>query len=196
VDLRLRPSGASGLLVTSLHAFGKYQREQAWVWEQQALVRARPVAGCAQLSQRFRKLRHELLCQPRDDAHLRQEVLAMRARMHASLDRPAEPVFHLKQDEGGIVDIEFMVQYGVLRWAHLHPELTTYTDNVRLLETLAAQDLMPAQDAGLLREAYLAFRSATHTQSLKNEPACVPQDQFQELRAGVRDIWKRWFALL
>src|SRR5690606_3322821 len=111
VDLRLRPSGASGLLVTSLHAFGKYQREQAWVWEQQALVRARPVAGCVQLSQRLRKLRHELLCQPRDDAHRRQEVLAMCARMHASLDRPTEPVFHLKQDEGGIVDIEFMVQY-------------------------------------------------------------------------------------
>lgn len=195
VDLRLRPSGASGLLVTSLAAFEKYQREQAWVWEQQALVRARPVAGCAQLAQRFRKLRQDILCRERDVTQLQQEVLAMRARMHASFDRPSEPVFHLKQDAGGIVDIEFMVQYGVLRWAHLHPGLTTYTDNVRLLENLAAQDLMSAQDAGLLREAYLAFRSATHTQSLKNEPACVPQDQFQELRAGVRAIWNRWFEL-
>lgn len=195
VDLRLRPSGASGLLVTSLAAFGKYQREQAWVWEQQALVRARPVAGCSRLAQRFGKMRHELLCQARDEAHLKTEVLAMRQRMHASFDKPTEPVFHLKQDAGGIVDIEFMVQYGVLRWAHLHPELTAYTDNVRLLENLAAQDLMSAQDAGLLREAYLAFRSATHTQSLKNEPACVPIDQFSELRAGVRDIWTRWFEL-
>jgi glutamate-ammonia-ligase adenylyltransferase len=193
VDIRLRPSGASGLLVTSLHAFARYQREQAWVWEQQALVRARPVAGDLALGKRFEKLRHDILCQERDPAQLKKEVLAMRERMHASLDRPREAVFHLKQDAGGIVDIEFMVQYGVLRWAYRHPELTAHTDNVRLLETLAAQQLMSAQDAGLLREAYLAFRSATHTQSLGNEPACVPLDRFRELREGVQAVWARWF---
>lgn len=193
VDLRLRPSGASGLLVTSLKAFAKYQQQQAWVWEQQALVRARPVAGDRSLWKRFAALREEILCREREPVALRAEVLAMRERMAANLDKPKEGLFDLKQGRGGIVDIEFMVQYGVLRWAHQHPELTRCTDNVRLLETLAAQQLMSAQDAGLLREAYLAFRSATHTQSLKNEPACVSLDRFQELREGVVDVWSRWF---
>lgn len=194
VDIRLRPSGASGLLVTSLTAFGRYQREQAWVWEQQALVRARAVAGDAALGRRFEALRSELLCCQRDPVTLRQEVLAMRERMLAEHDKNRDKVFNLKQGAGGIVDIEFMVQYGVLRWAYQYPKLTAYTDNVRLLETLAALDLMSAQDAGLLREAYLAFRSAAHSQSLKDEPASVPIERFAELRSGVTEIWQRWFV--
>ncbi|EKF75441.1 glutamate-ammonia-ligase adenylyltransferase [Alcanivorax hongdengensis A-11-3] len=195
VDTRLRPSGSSGLLVSSMDAFEKYQRNDAWTWEHQALVRARVVAGCARARQRFDEIRAGVLCRERPLETLREDVLAMRRRMvdHLAADQPG--CFHLKQDPGGIVDIEFMVQYGVLRWASSHGELTRFTDNVRLLETLAALDLMSAQDAGLLREAYLAYRSAAHRASLRKEKSIVDDTQFRDLREGVRTIWTHWFDL-
>jgi [glutamine synthetase] adenylyltransferase / [glutamine synthetase]-adenylyl-L-tyrosine phosphorylase len=195
VDMRLRPSGASGLLVSSVAAFERYQGEQAWTWEHQALVRARAVAGCQRAGRAFDEVRHRILCQPRDEARLRQDVLEMRERMLAQLGDPGEGLFDVKRSPGGIVDIEFMVQYGVLRWAPRFGELTRYTDNMRLLETLAALDLMPAADAGLLREAYLACRSAAHRLALRKEPAVVPEARFRELSEGVRAIWKTWFDL-
>ena len=195
VDTRLRPSGSAGLLVSSMEAFRKYQLQDAWTWEHQALVRARVVAGCNRARQRFEAIRDEVLCRERDQEALRVDVLAMRDKMvdHLASNQPG--CFHLKQDPGGIVDIEFMVQYGVLRWASRHGELTRFTDNVRLLETLAALELMPAQDAGLLREAYLAYRSAAHRASLRKEKSIVGDGEFRELRDGVRTIWQHWFDL-
>ena len=195
VDMRLRPSGASGLLVSSMAAFERYQSEQAWTWEHQALVRARFVAGCERAGKIFEEVRHAVLCLTREQARLRLDVLDMRERMLAQLPPPGDGMLDLKRSPGGIVDIEFMVQYGVLRWAPRFGELTRYTDNVRLLETLAALDLMPAADAGLLREAYLAFRSAAHRLALRKEPAVVPETRFGELSEGVRAIWKTWFEL-
>lgn len=195
VDTRLRPSGSAGLLVASIEAFHKYLLEDAWTWEHQALVRARVVAGCSRAGQRFEQIRHQVLCQKRDPRALRRDVLAMREKMVGHLASRQEGQFHLKQDPGGIVDIEFMVQYGVLRWASSHGELTQFTDNVRLLETLAALELMPAQDAGLLREAYLAYRSAAHRASLRKVKSIVDDTEFRDLREGVRTIWKQWFSL-
>tara|TARA_R110001606_G_scaffold1937_17_gene7941 strand:- start:7259 stop:10129 length:2871 start_codon:yes stop_codon:yes gene_type:complete len=195
VDTRLRPSGSSGLLVSSMEAFHKYQLHDAWTWEHQALVRARVVAGCNRARQAFDAIRHEVLCKKRDQEALRHDVLAMREKMVDHLSSHKEGQFHLKQDPGGIVDIEFMVQYGVLRWASSHGELTRFTDNVRLLETLAALELMPAQDAGLLREAYLAYRSAAHRASLRKVKSIVDDTEFRDLREGVRAIWKQWFGL-
>ena len=195
VDMRLRPSGASGLLVSSMAAFERYQSEQAWTWEHQALVRARFVAGCPRAGRRFEEIRHRVLCRARDEATLRQDVLDMRERMLGQQALPEAGLFDLKRSPGGIVDIEFMVQYGVLRWAPRFGELTRYTDNMRLLETLAALDLMPAADAGLLREAYLACRSAAHRLALRKEPAVVPEARFRELSDGVRAIWTTWFEL-
>lgn len=117
VDMRLRPLGNSGLLVTSCDAFERYQAESATVWEQQALVRARPVAGSAALAARFAAVRREVLCRPRERAALAREVCAMRAKMRAHLAAEAsaqnQGLFDLKQDAGGIVDIEFMVQFTV-----------------------------------------------------------------------------------
>ncbi len=195
VDTRLRPSGAAGLLVSSMDAFDKYQNESAWTWEHQALVRARPVAGCPRAAERFNAIRHQVLSQERDPAQLRDEVLSMRQRMLEHLGHQHGPgQFQLKQDPGGIVDVEFMVQYSVLRWACRHGELTRYTDNARLLETLAELELMPAADAGLLREAYLAYRAAAHRQSLRKEKSVVDADAFAELRQGVIEIWNRWFS--
>jgi len=195
VDTRLRPSGSAGLLVSSMDAFEKYQRNDAWTWEHQALVRARVVAGCSRARTRFNGIRHQVLCDSRPQDKLREDVLAMRTKMVDHLADKTPDTFHLKQDPGGIVDIEFMVQYGVLRWASSHGELTRFTDNVRLLETLAALDIMSAQDAGLLREAYLAYRSAAHRASLRKEKSIVDDTQFRDLREGVRAIWKHWFDL-
>ena len=193
VDMRLRPSGAAGLLVSSVSAYSRYQRESAWTWEHQALVRARVVAGCPRTARKFEQIRHEILCQPRETDLLLHDVRTMRARMRDHLGNRDPTLFHLKQDPGGIVDIEFMVQYAVLRWASRFGELTRFTDNVRLLETLAALDLMPAQDAGLLREAYLTYRSAAHRLALRNEKPLVDAGEFLELRDGVCAIRDQWF---
>ncbi|MFP5440833.1 MAG: bifunctional [glutamate--ammonia ligase]-adenylyl-L-tyrosine phosphorylase/[glutamate--ammonia-ligase] adenylyltransferase, partial [Gammaproteobacteria bacterium] len=175
VDMRLRPSGASGLLVSSLAAFEKYQQEAAWTWEHQALVRARPVAGDPRVATSFERVRQETLARPRDPAALAGEVIAMRDKMiaHLSLaadshasDQQKAALFDVKQDPGGIVDIEFLVQYLVLRATGEHPDLARYSDNVRQLDAIAAAGLLPATDADRLREAYLVFRSHTHRLAL------------------------------
>lgn len=198
VDMRLRPSGASGLLVSSLAAFAKYQRETAWTWEQQALARARPVAGDPAVGAQFAAVRHETLARVRDPERLRGEVAAMRDKMidHLGLaaDKEATPaekaaLFDVKHDPGGIVDIEFLVQYIVLRWSCEHPELTRYTDNVRQLEGLAAAGLLPAADADLLREVWLRFRTLTHRAALAKGKSRVPASEFAEQRAAVRRVW-------
>lgn len=195
VDTRLRPSGASGLLVSSMDAFEKYQRERAWTWEHQALVRARVVAGGVRATRRFQQIRQDVLALERAPEQLQTDVLAMRQRMLKHLGHQAGAGrFQLKQDPGGIVDVEFMVQYSVLRWACRHPELVRYTDNARLLETLAERELMPAEDAGLLREAYLAYRAAAHRQSLRMEKSIVDAEAYADLRRGVCAIWDRWFS--
>jgi len=158
-------------------------------------VRARPVAGCPRAAERFNAIRHQVLSRERDPEQLRDEVLSMRRRMLEHLGNQHGPgQFQLKQDPGGIVDVEFVVQYSVLRWACRHGELTRYTDNARLLESLAELELMPAADAGLLREAYLAYRAAAHRQSLRKEKSVVDADAFAELRQGVIEIWQRWFS--
>lgn len=193
VDMRLRPSGNSGLLVTSLASFRKYQLESAWTWEHQALVRARVVAGDPALAAAFGAVRQEVLCRARDRAVLRGEVVEMRDKMraHLSSDAPGKQhaVFDLKQDRGGIVDIEFMVQYGVLAWAHETPELTRYPDNVRILEGLAHHGLLPADAAAGLRDAYLQYRARGHRLALANLEAKVADDEFQPERALVMHWW-------
>ena len=194
VDIRLRPSGASGLLVSSLKAFEKYQREQAWTWEHQALVRARVVAGCERAGARFEEIRAAILCRSRDEATLRTEVREMREKMISHKGQSDPALFDLKNDAGGIVDIEFVVQYAALRWAPQHVELTRFTDNMRLLETLASLDLMPTTDVGLLTEAYLAYRAAVHRLALRKESVVVEAAPWRELREGVRAIWDRWFT--
>lgn len=195
IDMRLRPSGSSGMLVTSLGAFARYQREVAWVWEHQALVRARVVAGDARLAAGFEEVRREVLARVREPGKLAPEVTSMRAKMREHLSSEAtgnkDPgFFHLKQDRGGIVDIEFMVQYGVLAWAHEHPELTRFTDNVRILEGFANLHLLPEDDADGLKEAYLAYRACGHRLALANTAGKVPDSEFTSERALVERMWR------
>ncbi|MEN5241292.1 bifunctional [glutamate--ammonia ligase]-adenylyl-L-tyrosine phosphorylase/[glutamate--ammonia-ligase] adenylyltransferase [Pseudomonas atacamensis] len=202
VDMRLRPSGASGLLVSSLGAFARYQENEAWTWEHQALVRARVLVGSQDVGQAFEKVRAKVLGKPRDLAKLQQEVSEMRAKMRDNLGTRSTAAgtaanafdagvpFDLKQDAGGIVDIEFMVQYAALAWSHSHPPLLRWTDNIRILEELEHERLMPAEDASLLREAYKAYRSAAHRQALQKDAGVIPGDQFADERRQVLRIWK------
>ncbi|MDO9328783.1 MAG: bifunctional [glutamate--ammonia ligase]-adenylyl-L-tyrosine phosphorylase/[glutamate--ammonia-ligase] adenylyltransferase [Pseudomonas sp.] len=202
VDMRLRPSGASGLLVSSVGAFARYQENEAWTWEHQALVRARVLVGSQDVGQAFERVRAAILGKHRDLATLRQEVSEMRAKMRDNLGSKstaagtaanafeATAPFDLKQDAGGIVDIEFMVQYAALAWSETHPPLLRWTDNIRILEELEHEGLMPAEDASLLREAYKAYRSAAHRQALQKDPGVIPGDQFVDERRQVLRIWR------
>ncbi|MBD9501531.1 bifunctional [glutamate--ammonia ligase]-adenylyl-L-tyrosine phosphorylase/[glutamate--ammonia-ligase] adenylyltransferase [Pseudomonas sp. BGr12] len=202
VDMRLRPSGASGLLVSSLRAFEAYQLGEAWTWEHQALVRARVLAGCQRVAVAFEAIRAKVLGQQRDLAELRKEVSEMRAKMRDNLGTPstaagtaanafeAAAPFDLKQDAGGIVDIEFMVQYAALAWSWQHPELVEFTDNIRILEALERVGLMSGEDVLKLQDAYKAYRAAAHRLSLQKQPGVVSGDHFHAERRMVMQMWK------
>ena len=195
VDMRLRPNGNAGMLVSSLPSFEKYQRQEAWTWEHQALVRARPVAGNGELGKAFLNLRREVLCERRDPGELRDDVLAMREKMRTHLgsgDKAARAgEFQLKQDAGGIVDIEFMVQFAVLARAREFPELTRWTDNMRILDSLEEKDILAPDEARGLREAYIAYRSATHRLQLQRQPGVVQGEAFAPHRQAVTAVWQR-----
>lgn len=192
VDMRLRPSGNSGLLVSSLQAFERYQDDQAWTWEHQALLRARPVAGTQSLIDKFQQLRSRVLCQPRDDNSLCRDVVEMREKMRSHLgSNPKQALFHLKQDRGGIVDIEFMVQYAALARAHQHPGLITYSDNIRILDEIEQAGLMPSRDVQLMVDAYKAYRSIGHRLALQQQPTVLPADALLEYRQAVSSIWQQ-----
>ncbi|WP_295437327.1 bifunctional [glutamate--ammonia ligase]-adenylyl-L-tyrosine phosphorylase/[glutamate--ammonia-ligase] adenylyltransferase [uncultured Thiodictyon sp.] len=190
VDMRLRPDGNKGMLVRSLTAYADYQATAAWTWEHQALIRARPVAGDPGLAARFAAVRRATICRPRDPAQLREDVRAMRQRMRESLDKGGRGRFDLKQGRGGIADIEFMVQYSVLRWAAAHPALADWTDNIRQLETLARLDLLPGATAADLTAAYKALRGAYHRSALQDQPKTVPDDQLLAEREHVSGLWR------
>ena len=190
VDMRLRPSGNAGLLVSSLQAFASYQQHDAWTWEHQALLRARPIAGDPRVRDRFDAIRRAVLSRPRDPLALRDEVRAMREKMRASLDRSGKGRFDVKQGAGGVADIEFMVQYSVLRWAHQHPDLLDWTDNVRQLATLARHRLLEGDAADRLADAYRAFRAVIHRNALQELPALAPDDQLADERAMVGELWR------
>ncbi|WP_432697218.1 bifunctional [glutamate--ammonia ligase]-adenylyl-L-tyrosine phosphorylase/[glutamate--ammonia-ligase] adenylyltransferase [Marinobacterium sp. YM272] len=192
VDMRLRPSGNSGLLVTSLRAFEQYQQNDAWTWEHQALVRARVVSGSERVAQAFDKVRADVLGRQRDPEALKTEVREMREKMRQQLGTSASregQEFNLKQDRGGIVDIEFMVQYLVLANAHEHPELLRWSDNIRMLESIEEAGLLPPEQAEELREIYKAYRAFGHRQTMQNQPTVVSGDQLGEYRERISDYW-------
>nr|WP_246624583.1 bifunctional [glutamate--ammonia ligase]-adenylyl-L-tyrosine phosphorylase/[glutamate--ammonia-ligase] adenylyltransferase [Oceanobacter mangrovi] len=199
VDMRLRPSGNSGMIVATMKAFEEYQTNHAWTWEHQALVRARVLCGAADLAQQFRQIRSQTLTKQRDIGELQEEVRSMRRKMRENLgaeEKSAEK-FHLKHDAGGIVDIEFLVQYGVLAWAHQYPELLAVTDNMRLLDSFETVGLLDPQDRKTLQETYLSYRAETHRRALQNanlilEQATMKRLGFDVRRKSVTELWQRW----
>jgi glutamate-ammonia-ligase adenylyltransferase len=200
--MRLRPGGDSGLLVSSLSAFARYQEQEAWTWEHQALVRARVLTGSERLTAEFERVRLEILGRQRELEHLREEVSQMRAKMrhnHGTRNTrggladeafTAACQFDLKQDAGGIVDIEFMVQYAALAWSWRYPQLVTYTDNIRILDALGEAGLVSMDDMHLLQEAYKAYRAAAHRFALQKQPAVVDGEQFHGERRYVMHMWR------
>ncbi|MEK7739425.1 MAG: bifunctional [glutamate--ammonia ligase]-adenylyl-L-tyrosine phosphorylase/[glutamate--ammonia-ligase] adenylyltransferase, partial [Pseudomonadota bacterium] len=186
IDTRLRPSGEAGLLVTSLKAFEQYQLKSAWLWEHQAIVRARSIAGEQSLRAKFEELRCRVLTLPREEETVRKEVLNMRQKMKdhlgSSKDQKKDGIFHLKQDAGGIVDIEFMAQYVVLAWSGTNPDLAHYSDNVRILEDAAKAGCLSSDDVSALIQAYLSERAESHRLALTNHNMQVSAADWHDTR--------------
>ncbi|MGH8494954.1 MAG: bifunctional [glutamate--ammonia ligase]-adenylyl-L-tyrosine phosphorylase/[glutamate--ammonia-ligase] adenylyltransferase [Gammaproteobacteria bacterium] len=190
VDMRLRPSGNAGLLVTSLEAFRRYQQERAWTWEHQALARSRAVAGDAGVRSAFEEIRREILRGHVDRVNLRRRVADMRERMRSELARGGEGRFDIKQDPGGLADLEFLVQYWVLSGAHERPALIEYSDNIRQLEALAHAGCIDAPTARRLTDIYLTYRRRLHRIALDDGDEIVAGDEFPAERACVLQAWR------
>jgi len=191
IDTQLQPEGSAGLLVSEWQSFADYQQTRAWLWEQQALVRARMIYGTLSLRRKFRQLRRKVLCQPREANPLQHEILAMRGRMqqYAKPHSTSGQVFNLKTDAGGMVDIEFIIQYAVLYNANRYPKLIKYTDNARLGVALVEVGAFSAVQADILLGAYTVYRERAHYLALQNLPAIVEAEEYQEWREQIKQLW-------
>lgn len=194
VDTRLRPSGVSGLLVSPAEAFDEYQMSDAWTWEHQALVRARAIYGDAPLIEAFSGTRTKILALTREEATLQKNVVEMRQKMREHLGSKKAGRFMLKQDEGGITDVEFLVQYLVLHLSKTYPELIRYSDNVRILEVAAQLDILPESQTKQLISAYTTLRDEIHHRNLLNQDADVDESRFLEERQVVTKAWNAWLG--
>jgi glutamate-ammonia-ligase adenylyltransferase len=191
VDVRLRPSGKGGMLITRIGAFADYQEKDAWTWEHQALLHARAVAGDAQLRAQFEGVRVDVLMQFVRRDTLRSEVRDMRLRMRKELSRarPGSGKFDIKQDAGGTGDIEFLAQYWALLHAGTHPPVVMFADTIRQLESVASADLVPQLTVDVLTEAYRKYRERSHHLSLEQAEPVVEAAEFSATRAAVTAIW-------
>lgn len=190
LDMRLRPSGNAGVMVVSSTGFLNYQEQKAWVWEHQALVRARGICGDRQVLKSFEDIRVQVLCQSRDTKELKEAVMAMREKMKQQHNHRH---FHLKEDAGGLIDIEFMAQFCVLNHAHACPQMAIWSDNMRIFETAHACGVWSAERCHTLSRAYLLLRQATHNQALKDASLEVEGD-WQAVRSEVMRIWEEVFV--
>ena len=190
VDMRLRPQGDSGLLVPAINSYQNYLQNHAWTWEQQALVRGRFIAGDAHLQLAFRDIRQQVLAQPRDLPTLQAEVRAMRGKMHEARSGCKADQFDLKHSPGGITDIEFIVQFMVLAHAANFPELTAYTDNIRILASLVDYGLLPEADAEKLVDAYCSYRDLGHKQVLQDSQAVLDVTEVAGHKFAVMQLWE------
>ncbi len=194
VDMELRPNGRSGLLVSSINSFSEYQLTDAWTWEHQALTRARWVAGSVALDDAFSRIRHEVLARPRDPAQLCREIVDMRARMRGQLDKSTEESWDIKQGAGGLVDIEFVTQYLVLRDAHRDARVIEWSDNWRQLEALAQAGSIDAQDKDGLIDCYRIYRGWAHQRSLQQAATLTDAAEFVPERERVQAIVHRYLG--
>ena len=194
VDTRLRPSGRSGLLVTSAKAFERYQEENAWTWEHQALLRARPIAGSERLAEEFQRIRADTLKYRVRRDGLEREVVSMRQRMRRELDQSNATRFDLKQGPGGIADIEFLVQYLLLKHARQASSVFLYTDNIRQLDALADERIVERAEAHELQAVYRRFRHRLHRLALNDQPPLVDAGAFNEARVFVTRKWETYLA--
>lgn len=193
VDMRLRPSGEAGLLVSTFNAYEFYQKNEAWTWESQALVRARCVYGTKSLKAEFDQIRQSTLAKKRDVVMLKAEITGMRAKMYQHLTQPQAVEFNLKTDKGGITDIEFIAQYLVLANAETSPEMAVWSDNVRIFDTAMAYGILTEPAGEQLKHCYTAMRNRIHHLNLLRQPSCVPMSEFEAERNFVGQIWSQIF---
>ena len=194
IDTRLRPDGNSGPLVTSLGSFRRYQRQHAWTWEHQALLRSRCVAGASTVCESFERERRDTLVNCIDRTRLKREVVAVRKRMRTELSRSGGDTFDIKQDAGGLADIEFLIDYWVLANSREYPELVEFPDNVRQLEALERTGLVDAGRCHALKAGYLELRQRTHELALNDAGRVVAASEFREQRDWIVSIWDEVFA--
>ena len=192
LDMRLRPSGNSGVLVVNIDTFADYQQNEAWTWEHQALVRARAVYGHDKIINKFNQVRKQILSQKRDKSKLCQDVNDMRNKMRGHLDKSDSAFYDIKQGAGGLVDIEFLAQYLVLNYSEAYPKITDYSDNYRLFSALCDYAVLSEQQKNTLVNHYCQLRDYGHRTSLQNEPALLPNEKVTENGNTVSDIYKKF----
>jgi glutamate-ammonia-ligase adenylyltransferase len=188
-DMRLRPGGSSGMIVSHIEAFEEYLENQAWTWEHQALIRARPITGDLGVFFLFDRIREKVLGKERDPDILKTQVYDMRERMRKKRLNHAKGLFDLKQDRGGIVDIEFLIQYLVLKNAHVFPDIMVWTDNIRLAESLSLEGIISGHESQILQEAYVSMRQVMHRLTLQEKLLILPGDRFLDMAKAVADIY-------
>ncbi|MWQ27377.1 bifunctional [glutamate--ammonia ligase]-adenylyl-L-tyrosine phosphorylase/[glutamate--ammonia-ligase] adenylyltransferase [Glaesserella parasuis] len=192
VDMRLRPSGEAGLLVSTFNAYNHYQKHEAWTWESQALVRTRAVYGTAELRQKFEQIRRETLSQERSSGQLREDIRNMREKMYHHLSKTTAGQFHLKTDQGGITDIEFIAQYLVLNYTHQYPQMADWSDNVRIFDSAVACGILTADEGERLKGCYTGLRDQVHRLNLLNKESIVDASEFIDERQYVATCWQRF----
>lgn len=195
-DLRLRPSGNAGLLCCHINGFEKYQVEEAWTWEHQALVRARAICGDTSLLNDFSQVRHSILSQSRDLQTLSQDVCKMRIKMREHLLAKNNEKVDLKQCEGGITDIEFIAQYLVLAYASTVKAMTEYPDNLRIFDVAASANIIDTPTAQKLQKAYLRLREQYHHLTLADTKYADQSEELDVIREQVRQHWDTLFGRL
>lgn len=191
IDIRLRPAGDAGPIISTFNAFNDYQHKDAWTWEHQSLVRARAVYGDTALCKKFNDIRHEVLTLARPLGRLQREVREMREKMYQHLASKSDEYFNIKKDAGGITDIEFIAQYLVLAHANQFPELAQWSDNVRIFEVAQKIGLLSKEDAKQLITTYTLLRNRIHHLNLIGEDATVDSETFQTEKVAINQIWQQ-----
>ncbi|MGQ0287455.1 bifunctional [glutamate--ammonia ligase]-adenylyl-L-tyrosine phosphorylase/[glutamate--ammonia-ligase] adenylyltransferase [Pasteurellaceae bacterium 22721_9_1] len=193
VDLRLRPAGEAGLICNSISAFEQYQANEAWTWEHQALVRSRVIYGDQQLQNHFNHIRQSILARPKNIAQLKIDVIEMRNKMYQSQQSSDPHKFNIKKDMGGIIDIEFIAQYLVLAYSPNNPDLAYWSDNVRIFEVMATNNVISLEQAEQLKGCYTDLRNHIHHLNLIGLNSEVNADEFIKVRSIIQKIWSDIF---
>ncbi len=188
-DMRLRPGGSSGMIVSHIESFEDYLENEAWTWEHQALIRARPITGDPGIISQFNRIREKVLGKERDPKVLKTQVHDMRERMRKERLNHESGLFDLKQDRGGIVDIEFLIQYLVLKNAHGFPDIMVWTDNIRLAESLSLEGIISGHESQILQEAYVSMRQVMHRLTLQEKKPILPGNRFLDMAKAVAEIY-------
>jgi len=193
LDMRLRPSGNSGVLVVHIDTFGQYQHQDAWTWEHQAIVRARAVYGNDALTASFDDIRLQVLSKERDLQQLRDDVISMRNKMRNHLDKSTEHLMDIKQGLGGLVDIEFLAQYLVLAHCHQEMSLAKYSDNINVFAQLARVGVLTLDEQKILANSYQQLRDYSHKATLQNEKPLIDNSAVTEQKQVIA-LWQKFLV--